>query len=356
MKERIERLQAALPEGIDAALITAQVNRRYYTGFPSSAGTLLVTRGSCTFFIDFRYYEAAQRTITGCEVVLQGKLAQQLQEAAAKNGVQTVGIETGYTTVEQVARFKEMLPSVTLLEDNRLNNLILAQRRIKSEDEIQKILAAQQLSEQALEKLLPSIKAGKTERELALELEYTTLKLGSQRAAFDFIVVGGPNSALPHGVPGDRPLQKGDLITFDFGSVVDGYCSDMTRTLALGQPAGKGAEIYGIVLRAQLAALEAVGPGVCCADVDKVARDIIEQAGYGPRFGHNLGHGLGLEVHEAPSFGQANQELCQPGMVMSVEPGIYLAGCCGCRIEDLVVVTEQGMRNLNRFPKELMVL
>lgn len=356
MKERIERLQAALPEGIDAALITAQVNRRYYTGFPSSAGTLLVTREAAVFFIDFRYYEAAQRVISGCDVVLQGKLGQQLREAAEKYGVKTIGIETGYVTVEQAARFKEMLPNVTLLDDNRINDLILEQRRIKGEDEIQKILAAQQLSEQALEKLLPSIKPGKTERELALELEYTTLKLGSQRAAFDFIVVGGPNSALPHGVPGDRPLQKGDLVTIDFGSVVDGYCSDMTRTFAVGQPAGKGAEIYEVVLKAQLAALEAIAPGVRCADVDKIARDIITQAGYGEQFGHNLGHSLGLEVHESPSFGQANQELCRTGMVMSVEPGIYLAGCCGCRIEDLVVVTQDGVRNLNRFPKELMIL
>ncbi|MBR5558721.1 MAG: aminopeptidase P family protein [Oscillospiraceae bacterium] len=356
MKERIAGLQALLPEGVDGALITSDVNRRYYTGFDSSAGTLLVSRTQALLIIDFRYYEAAKESITGCEIMLQDKLGQQLKEAAGKMGIRTLLLESDRVTLRQQRRLDEMLEGIILLCDDRLTEIISSQRSIKSEQEVSFIEKAQHISEEAFSRLLEEIAPGQTEKELALRLEFLCRQLGSEGASFDFIVVGGPNSSRPHGTPSDRPIKRGELITFDFGAVIEGYHADMTRTVSLGSPDELSMEICRVVYEAQRAAIDAVAEGKPCSDIDKIARDIITQAGYGPCFGHSLGHSVGLEIHEDPNFSPLSKAICRPGMVLSVEPGIYIEGKTGCRMEDLIQITPNGCKNLNKSCADLIIL
>ncbi len=356
MKERIARLQAALPDGVDGALITSDVNRRYYTGFASSAGTLLVSRSDALFIIDFRYYEAAKEKISGCRIELQDKLGQQLRQAAAQMGIRSLLIESDRVTLKQQRRMDEMLEGVRLLGDDRLADIIAGQRSVKSKEEIEAIEKAQHISEDAFAKLLEEIRPGMTERELALRLEFLCRQMGSEGASFDFIVVSGPNGSRPHGEPTDRPVGRQELITFDFGAVVDGYHADMTRTVSIGRPDDFSMEICSIVYRAQQAAIAKVREGVPCADIDKAARDVIAAAGYGSCFGHSTGHSVGLEIHEDPSFSPLSRSVCRAGMVLSVEPGIYVEGRTGCRMEDLVLITENGCKNLNKSRADLIIL
>lgn len=355
---RLQALIQKLPEEADGALITSSVNRDYLTGLKTSSGVLLVTRQQCYALLDFRYIEVARSTIRDCEVILQDKLEEQLGELVEKHNIRTLALEVGYQTIGELNRFKKFLPKVEFLTDSRTGDAILELRRVKDEKELAAIRAAQKVTDTAFSNILDFIKPGKTEREIAAELEYLMKKNGAENPAFDTICVAGPNSSLPHGVPGNRPIREGDFLTMDFGAMVDHYCSDMTRTVAVGHIAEEMEKIYRLVLDAQLASIARIAPGVPYKEVDAAARDMIYGAGYEGCFGHGLGHSLGLEIHENPRFSYTVEPdlLCRPGVVMSVEPGVYLAGRFGCRIEDIVLITDGGCEVLTKSPKELIVL
>ena len=358
MMNRLQALVQKLPQEADGVLITSSVNRDYLTGLKTSSGVLLVTRGECYLLVDFRYIEVARNTVRDCEVILQDKLEEQLKELVKKHDIHTLALEVGYQTIGELNRFQKYLPKVEFLTDNRVNDVIKELRSIKDEREIAAIRAAQKVTDTAFLGILDFIEPGRTEREIAAELEYRMKLDGAENPAFDTICVAGPNSSLPHGVPGDRPIQAGDFLTMDFGAMVDHYCSDMTRTVAVGHVTEEMQKIYQLVLDAQLAAIAKIASGVPCKEVDAAARDMIYGAGYEGCFGHGLGHSLGLEIHEDPRFSHLVKSdiLCRPGLVMSVEPGVYLPGRFGCRIEDIILVTEDGCQVLTQSPKELIVL
>lgn len=356
MKERIALLQQALPGDVDGALIVSEVNRRYFTGFPSDAGTLLISRREALLIIDFRYYEAACEQISGCRVVLQDKLGAQLKEAAGAMGLRSMLVESDRVTLRRQRRLDELMEGVRLVCDDRLADLISAQRSIKSEQEVSAITRAQHISEEAFGRFLQELAPGMTEQEAALRLEFLCRSLGSEGASFDFIVVSGPNGSRPHGVPGSRPMGKGELITFDFGAVVEGYHADMTRTVSMGRPDSLSLEICSVVWQAQQAAIAAAREGEACSAVDRAARRVIEDAGYGKCFGHSTGHSVGLEIHEDPSFSPLSKAVCRSGMVLSVEPGIYIEGKTGCRMEDLVLIGPEKCHNLNKTCSNLIIL
>ncbi len=355
---RIEKLMKALPEGADAALITSDVNRRYFTGLGSSAGTLVAFRDAAYFIIDFRYIEIAKATVTGAEVILQDKLYEQIGALLKKHGAKTVAIETGYVTVGALETYRERLPEYEFLTDATLNDEILEMRSIKDESEIAVIRKAQSITDASFLEILDFIKAGKTEKEIAAYLEYCMRRLGADGLAFETIAASGPNSAKPHAEPGDRPLQQGDFFTMDYGAYWGGYCSDMTRTVAIGEPTDEMRKVYDTVLAAQLLGIEKAVEGASCRAVDAAARDLIYNAGYEGCFGHSLGHSVGIEIHEMPGFSPsiAPETTCRQGMVITVEPGIYLEGRFGVRIEDMVWFAPDGTKDLTNSPKELIIL
>ena len=353
--DRIKRLMQELPEDIDAALITSEVNRRYYTGFVSSAGSLLVTKKEAVLLLDSRYIEAGSKKVTDAKTVLMTDMAKQLNELFEEFGVKTIGIESGYMTVESLFSLRKVL-NVEILDDPRLNQIILAQRCVKSAEEMENIRKAQAITDKTFIHMLDMIKPGISEKDLQLELDYYMFKNGATGLAFETILAAGANGSMPHAVPGANIVKEGDFVTMDFGAAYDGYCSDMTRTVAVGKISDEQKKVYQLVLDAQLAAEEAVRPGVPCNSIDKVARDMIYGAGYEGRFGHGLGHSLGLEIHESPRFSPLCDDLTQVGIVMSVEPGIYLDGQFGVRIEDIVEVTENGCDIITKSEKQLIIL
>ena len=356
MKDRIRELVKVLPEGVDAVLVTSPCNRYYFTGMRSTAGTLLITREASYFIIDFRYIEAARKTVSGCQVILQDELYIQLTELMKRHGVKTAAVETSYLSLGQYSRLCKELPSVEILSGEEVDRAILRLRSAKDADELASIKAAQAIAEEGFLHILNYIRPGLTERQVALELEHTMLMRGAEKLSFDTICVSGVNSSMPHGVPGEKAICAGDFVTLDFGVQVNGYCSDMTRTIAVGHVTDEMRKVYDTVLQAQLAALAAVKEGVRCMDVDSAARDLIYSAGYEGCFGHGTGHSVGLEIHENPRFAPKWEDACIPGMVMTVEPGIYLEGKFGCRIEDMVFVGEGYVENLTHSPKELIIL
>ncbi|RPF48460.1 Xaa-Pro aminopeptidase [Hydrogenoanaerobacterium saccharovorans] len=356
MKSKIQQLMQNLPEHIDAALITSEQNRRYYTGFPSSAGILFVTKEAAYFLIDFRYVEAAKTAIKDCEVLLLENTQKSLQSLCKKHAVKTVAAENSYLTVGSFHRFSTLLSPVKLLDEDTVDQLILSQRRYKTIDEIEKIRTAQALTEETFNYILTRLSAGKTEREIALDMEFYMRRQGAEAVSFDFIVVSGCNSSRPHGVPSDKVIQNGDFVTMDFGAIVDGYHSDMTRTVAVGNITDKQKLVYDTVLKAQLAGIDAIKVGASCKDVDAAARDIIYNAGFEGCFGHGLGHSVGVEIHEEPRFSITSDDTVESGIVMTVEPGIYIEGEFGCRIEDMIYVTENKIENLTHSPKNLIIL
>ena len=355
---RIEKLMKALPEGADAALITSDVNRRYFTGLESSAGTLVAFRDAAYFIIDFRYIEVAKATVTGAEVLLQDKLYEQIGALLKKHGAKTVTIETDYVTVGALGMYRTRLPEYEFLTDATLNDEILSMRSLKDESEIAAISKAQSITDASFLEILDFIKPGKTEKEIAAYLEYCMRRLGADGLAFETIAASGPNSAKPHAVPSDRPLQQGDFFTMDYGALWGGYCSDMTRTVAIGEPTDEMRKVYDTVLAAQLLGIEKAVEGASCRAVDAAARELIYNAGYEGCFGHSLGHSVGIEIHEMPGFSPsiAPETTCKQGMVITVEPGIYLEGRFGVRIEDMVWFAPDGTKDLTNSPKELIIL
>ncbi len=352
---RINKLQKILNSG-EAALITSGVSRRYYTGFPSSAGTVLITCDKAYFLIDFRYFEKAKSVVKTAEVVLATKLFSQITELAKAQNVSEIFVETDSVTMDEYKRYKNALSDFTVSSDEKVSLKTLELRSIKEEEEIAAMKEAQRITDEAFSYILTKIKPGVTEKEIALDMEFFMRRLGSEEVAFDFIVVSGKNSSLPHGVPTDKKIEKGDFVTMDFGATVNGYRSDMTRTVAVGYVSEEQRLVYETVLKAQLAGLASIKAGVKCCDVDKASRDIIQAAGYGERFGHGTGHSVGLEIHENPACNTRDTTPLKAGMTMTVEPGIYLENKFGVRIEDMVVVTENGCEDLTESPKELIIL
>ncbi len=352
---RIQKL-AELLDRESAALITSEENRRYFTGFNASNGYLLVTRMGGTFITDSRYIEAAQQNIGGCDVLLENKYAEQISEILETQGIRRLFIEATKVSVMGAAKYRDTFSFVELVYTDELDSHIKELRKIKSEEEKQKIVKAQRIAEAAFEKVLNIIKPGVLERDIAAELEYLMRKGGAEGVSFDTIVVTGANSSKPHGVPGDTPVASGDFVTLDFGAIYDGYHSDTTRTIAVGNVSPEMLAVYDTVLRAQLAGVAGVRSGVSAKDADKLCRDIITEAGYGDAFGHGTGHGVGVEIHEGPTVSPRSTETLQPGNVITIEPGIYLPGKFGVRIEDMLYVTEVGAENLVTLPKELIIL
>ena len=354
----INRLQKAIREqaAFDGALIVSPENRFYFTGFPSSDGFLLVGKTRAVLITDGRYIEAAQNTVTNCEVVLMNTAATQIFEIFAEMQVSRVAVEASRMTLSQYNRYAAALEPMALSADSTLDNMICALRAVKQPFEVEKIKAAQKIAEDAFSYICTFIKPGKTEREVALALDYYMLSHGAEALSFETIVVSGAKTSMPHGVPGKNRIQNGDFVTMDFGAVVGGYHSDMTRTVAVGSVTQKQKEVYETVLRAQNAVMDALRSGLSCAAADKVARDVIGKAGYGAYFTHSTGHGVGVEIHEYPSLAPHGKSVLTVGNVVTDEPGIYLPGEFGVRIEDMALITENGRENLTTAPKELIIL
>ena len=356
MTKQIAQIQKNLPPR-GGALVAGPVSRRYLTGFESSDGLLFISPGNAVFLTDSRYIEAARAEINTCPVEELSDAAKQLRALCREQRVKRLFVETRRTTLDEVLRLRRQLPGVYIETRNScVDNALRALRLRKTPEEADCIRRAQGIAERAFAHILGEIKPGMTEREIALELDYAMLRCGAQALSFETIAVAGENGSKPHGVPGERKIQAGDLLTLDFGAVVEGWHSDMTRTIAIGEPGEEQKKIYGIVLEAQLAALDMLGPGVACSEIDKCARDVIANAGYGEHFRHGTGHGVGLEIHEAPNLSRKSKDVLAPGMVVTVEPGIYLPGNCGVRIEDMALITETGYENLTRAGKTLVVI
>jgi len=345
-----ERLQA---EGADVFLISNPVNRRYITGFTGSAGLVWISGTKQAILTDFRYVEQVKAECPGWELVRIESYADSMDELIQGERVRCLVFEEEHVTVKQLREWQDRFASVEL---RGASGWVEELRMCKAPQEIEHIGRAAQIADEAFAELLPKIKSGITEREIALELEFLMRKKGASAMSFAPIVASGPQSALPHARPGDRILSFGDFVVLDFGCVVNGYCSDMTRTIVVGEPEEQHLLIYDLVLRAQQEALQAVGPGKTGAEIDAIARDIIAEAGYGDYFGHGLGHSVGLEIHENPRLSKTDNTVLKPGMVVTVEPGVYLPGFGGVRIEDLVVVTEDGHDVLTSTFKELYVV
>lgn len=350
----LEQIRSHLKKtNCDVFITTNKIHRRYLTNFTGSAGLVWIGADTNILVVDFRYVEQAGEQSPNWELVKQEPtLTETINSLIDKFQVKRIAFESEYITVDQLNQWQQSFG----VEFVPTKNWIAKLRMVKRDDEIEKIAKAVEIADQALQTIIPTIKPGVKEVELALELEYTMRRLGAEAVAFDPIVGSGPRGALPHAVPGEREITYGDFIVIDMGCVYQGYCSDMTRTLVVGQPTDKHLEIYNLVLKAQLAALEAIKPGLTGKQVDSVARDIITEAGYGPNFGHSLGHAVGLEIHEEPRLSQLGEAVLEPGMVVTVEPGVYLPGWGGVRIEDLVVVTETGCRILTQTTKELVII
>lgn len=356
MNCRTKRLFDFWEAPADAALILSEVNRFYYTGFAASDGALVVTPAGALFYTDSRYTEAAEKKLGADFVRDSAKLYDSLTALFAEENVRTVAIEADRITLSQFAELQEKLPDVSLDATAGLSKAVNLQRMVKDETEIANIVAAQRIAERAFDHILGFIKPGLTEKEIALELEYFMLKNGADGLSFETIAVSGANSSLPHGVPGEKKVEPGDFITLDYGALKNGYHSDMTRTVALGYATDEMKQIYGIVLEAQNASLAAIRDGVSGFDADKAARDVIRNAGCGDYFGHGTGHGVGVEIHELPRLSPLYKGDLKAGHVVTAEPGIYLPGKFGVRIEDMALVTETGCENLTNCPKELIVL
>ena len=351
----IEKYQSLLHDGVDGLLLTSRYSRHYAAMYDIAEGVAIVTKAGCRYFTDSRYIEAAENGLQGFEVLMTDaahSYPQRINDAIRDFGVTNLGFEENYLTVAEFMSYEEKLEAKL----TPMNSAISQFRAVKEPWELDRMRKAQAITDAAFAEVLPRIKAGMTEKELCAELIYCLLKNGGEGLSFEPIVVSGPNTSLPHGVPGDRKLQEGDFITMDFGVIYQGYCSDMTRTVALGYATEEMKTVYDTVLKAQLAGIAATKAGIPGKDVDAAARQVITEAGYGAYFGHGYGHSLGMEVHENPNCNPKGETPMEENMVTSAEPGIYLPGKFGVRIEDVVVFTKDGCENLTGSPKNLIII
>jgi Xaa-Pro aminopeptidase len=348
---------ASIPSGSDCAMVTSDVNRRYFTGMKSSAGTVLCFRDKAYLIIDFRYIEKARKTVTDCEVVLQeGKLSKQILRLLESHNAKRVSVESHSMTIETFEQYEQSLEGITFDSSNALSKAIFDLRTVKSPSEVAKVKQAQAIADETFSHILGFIREGVTEKDIALEMDYYMLKHGAEALSFDTIALAGKNTSMPHGVPSDYTVHSGDFVLMDFGAVVDGYHSDMTRTVCVGNPSQKMREVYNVVLNAQTVALDNVKVGMLGSVGDSLARKIIQNSGYGEYFGHSLGHGVGMEIHEYPVMSPSNGVPLPDGSIVTVEPGIYLPDEFGVRIEDFVYLHDGIVENLSNSPKSLICI
>ena len=341
--------------GLDAMLITGESCERYALGFYGEGLLLVTAQGPHHYTTDGRYIEAAQEQITGVEPGLISRDNGHLEQARAfieKRGLTNVGFESGAMTVDEHRRYAQELPCILTPAQHLMDEL----RASKDEEEQTVMRRAQQITDEAFKAILSYIRPGMTEREIAARIVYELLRRGGEKVSFDPIVASGANGSRPHAVPGDKVVETGEFITMDFGCKVEGYCSDMTRTVALGQPTEEMELVYETVLAAQKAGINAARAGVSGREVDAAARQVIADAGYGQYFSHSFGHSLGLDIHEAPYASPSEDRLLPVGDMISAEPGIYIPGRFGVRIEDVLALKEGGCDVITRSPKNLIVL
>jgi Xaa-Pro aminopeptidase len=340
-------------KAIDAVLLWGDINRNYITGFTGDESCAIITKGKSIFITDSRYIEQAKLQVKGFDILdhkgdFVGFIASLVKEA----NINKLCFEEDILSYSQYTKFKnalecEFLPLEGLVEEMRL---------IKDKDEIDNITKAAQIADKAFDHMLQFIQVGMKETEIALELEFFMKKQGASDLSFTSIVASGVRSSMPHGVASDKRIKESEFLTLDFGCVYNGYCSDMTRTLVIGEPTEEMINIYNTVKEAQQLALVEIAPGIKCSEVDKIARDYITSKGYGKYFGHGLGHGVGCEIHEAPRLSPKSEATLQSGMVVTDEPGVYVPEFGGVRIEDLILVTEDGYKVLSKSPKELICI
>jgi Xaa-Pro aminopeptidase len=352
--EKLEKLRSRFAElGIDGMLITNSYNRRYMTGFTGTAGVALVGQTKAVFITDFRYVEQAAKQVQGYEIIQHtGLIVDEVAKQAAALGIKKLGFEQDHLSFATYKAYEkavdaELIPVSGVVEKLRL---------IKSDSEIKILKEAAEIADAAFKHILDFIRPGVKEIDVANELEFFMRKNGATSSSFDIIVASGYRSALPHGVATDKVIEKGEFVTLDFGAYYKGYCSDITRTVAVGEVSDELKKIYEIVLEAQLRGMAGIKPGMTGREADALTRDYITEQGYGEYFGHSTGHGLGMEVHEGPALSVRSDTVLEPGMVVTVEPGIYIAGLGGVRIEDDTVVTKDGNQSLTHSPKDLIIL
>ncbi len=351
--KNLDKYLSLLSEG-QGLLLTSRYSRHYGAEFDIAEGVAIVSKAGCRYFTDSRYIESAENGIQGFEVLdIAGHgYIKRLNDAIADFGINELGFEEPFLTVAEFMSYEKHLNCKLVPRNAEINGF----RGVKEEWELDLMRKAQAITDKAFSEVVTRIKVGMTELELQAELIYCLYKNGATGLAFDPIVVSGPNTSLPHGVACERVIREGDFITMDFGASYMGYCSDMTRTVAVGHATEEMVKVYNTVLKAQLAGLAISKAGVPGADIDEAARAVIRDAGYGDYFGHGYGHSLGLEIHEAPNPNAKNPEPMPVGAVASAEPGIYLPGKLGVRIEDTCVYLEDGIEILTHSPKELIVV
>lgn len=355
----LKELQKQLKKPSHIALVTSEINRRYVTGFMASDGFAVITHDEGILFMDSRYIEKATEQAEDFHVVLfkdADDLHRQLDRVFEEYKADMVSIESQTMTVAELTNFMERHPDTEFDSSSWLSDTIGKQRIIKTDKEIEKIEAAQRIAEKAFSKLISKMQAGMTEKQVATALNFYMMDLGADDLSFETIAASGKNSACPHAVPTDKPLEDGDFLTLDFGAVVDGYHSDMTRTVCIGKPTEEMKRVYNAVWGANTDALKAVRPDITGKLLDSVARSTLDAWSYAEYFGHSLGHGVGLEIHEAPFVSPKSVHTLHEGMIITIEPGVYLPHKYGVRIEDMVVVTKDGCRNLTNTPKTLIYI
>ncbi len=351
---KLQKLRKILQEqNIDGILITNEYNRRYMTGFTGTAGVAIVSQNDAVFITDFRYTEQATAQIKDYRIVQhEVTLLEEIATQVKAMGIKLLGFEKDSVSYGTYELYKNVIQADLV----PVSGLIEKIRLIKTAQEINIIKVACEIADHAFTHILDYIKPGKTELDVSNELEFFMRQQGATQSSFDTIVASGLRSALPHGVATNKVIEKGDFVTLDFGALYNGYISDITRTVAVGEPSEKLVEMYNTVLASQLLALEKVGPGLTGIQADAIARDYLTEKGYGEAFGHSLGHGIGLEVHEGPGLSKRSNTVLEPGMAVTIEPGVYVPGVGGVRIEDDILITESGNELLTHSTKELIIL
>lgn len=353
---RLDRLRSAMAERqLDAVLVVKPENRAYLSGFTGSSAWLLISRERACLITDFRYIEQAGAQAKGFEIVKRAATQfPTIAELVAQMGVSKLGYEGNYLTVEDFHQYESTLKAIDLVS---ISGLVESFRTVKDAEEIEAMARAAAITDAAWSHIITFIRPGVAERDVAAELEYYMRKQGAEGFAFETHAISGVNTALPHGMPTDKLIESGDLVTCDFGALYKGYCADMTRTVMVGQPTDKQREIYEIVLEANMRGLAACRAGMTGKELDEVCRSYIRDKGYGEYFGHGTGHGVGRFIHEGPRVSALGEnDVLEPGNVVTIEPGIYLPGWGGVRIEDMVLVQENGCRRLSQSPKDLLIL
>ncbi|HDR4602538.1 MULTISPECIES: M24 family metallopeptidase [Bacillus] len=354
MTLKINKIQNQLQNyEIDGLLITKKENRQYATGFTGSAGVVLISADAAVFITDFRYVDQANSQIKNAEIIMhKGNLEKEIANQVSKLNIQKLGIEENNMTLQQYKNLQkyvhtEMVQVCEIIENIRL---------IKDTHEIETMKIAANIADEAFYHILTFLKPGISENDVRDELEFFMRKKGATSSSFQIIVASGVRSSLPHGVASNKIIERGDIVTLDFGALYDGYCSDITRTVAIGEPSEEFKKIYSVVREALKRGTEAIKPGETAKRIDDITRNYIIENGYGQYFGHSTGHGLGLEIHEPLRLSQESKAILEEGMVVTVEPGIYIPNWGGCRIEDDIVITEDGYEVITKSNRDLIII